>query len=96
MTLLLFAGALDPQQASSASEELKAALLEQGVLRALAELAADFATACLLRLKGTLQVQPINVHMPSCLLGIPVQRAESSAIPYLVQTMVQGAESFTA
>ena len=32
-------GALDPQHASAASEELKAALLKQGVLRTLAEVA---------------------------------------------------------
>ena len=37
------AGALDPQQASSASEELKTALLQQGVMQALTELASDCA-----------------------------------------------------
>ena len=37
------AGALDPQYASAASEELKVALLKQGVLRTLAELAASCA-----------------------------------------------------
>ncbi len=36
-------GALDPQHASAASEELKAALLKQGVLRTLAEVASGFA-----------------------------------------------------
>ena len=48
----MLAGALDPQQASSASEELKAALLEQGMLRALAELAADFAARLAAAPKG--------------------------------------------
>ena len=36
-------GALDPQHASAASEELKAALLKEGVLRTLAEVAAGCA-----------------------------------------------------
>ena len=66
MTLLLFAGALDPQQASS--EELKAALLEQGVLRALAELAADFATRLFAAPKGDTArySQSMSICLPAC------------------------------
>ena len=49
---MVVSGALDPQQASASSEELKAALLQQGVLRALAELAADCAARLAAAPKG--------------------------------------------
>ena len=73
---MVVAGALDPQQASSSSEELKAALLQQGMLHALAELAADCSARLAAAPKGdTLRYIIKTVQPPFYMLGIAVLEA---------------------
>ena len=65
------AGALDPQQASSASEELKMALLQQGVMQALTALASDCAERVSAAPKGDaaryaiLWIEHMVKHLPN-------------------------------
>lgn len=91
----MIAGALDPQQASSASEELKAALLEQGVLRTLAELSAEFAARLAAAPKGDTARfnRPMSSYLSNSWVCLSMRLSLvliGDDVVYLVETIVGG------